>query len=111
VHRRSFLIGLLSVVGVPLVAEAQHRNIPRVGVISAITRDAQLPWADGFREGLQALGYVDGQNITIEWRYADGRAERFHELAEDLARLKVDVIVPANQPAVEAAQRVTRVKS
>ena len=107
-HRRSFLIGLLSVVGVPLVAEAQHRNIPRVGVISAITRDAQLPWADGFREGLQALGYVDGQNITIEWRYADGRAERFHELAEDLARLKVDVIVPANQPAVEAAQRVTR---
>jgi putative tryptophan/tyrosine transport system substrate-binding protein len=108
-NRRSFLAGLVTLAAVQLAAEAQPAGrVPRIGVLAAITREAQVPFADAFREGLQSLGYADGQNLAIEWRYADGRAERFQELAEDLVRLNVEVIVAANQPAVEAARKATR---
>src|SRR5437899_1007873 len=104
------LIGLaviLSLTLAPLASEGQQRAMPRVGVISAVTREAHVPWADAFREGLQNLGYVEGRNVAIEWRYADGRAERFQELADELVQLRVDIIVAANQPGVHAAQKAT----
>src|SRR2546427_3394390 len=103
-NRRTFLCGLtLGIVAAPLAANAQQSNVPRVGVIAAVTRDAQVPFADAFREGLQAAGYVDGRNIAIEWQYTDGRAERFAEAAAELVRLKVDVILAPNNPATAAA--------
>jgi putative ABC transport system substrate-binding protein len=106
--RRAFIVGSAAVlVSAPVRIDAQQRNIPRVGVISAITREAQGPWSESFHEGLRNLGYVDGQNIALEWRYADGRAERFQELADELVQLKVDIILAANQPGVQAAQKAT----
>src|SRR5690242_11723564 len=80
----------------PLVAEGQQRNVRRVGVIVAITREAQAPFSDAFREGLRSAGYVEGRNIAIEWQHTDGRPERFAEVAAELVRLKVDVIVAPN---------------
>ena len=65
----------------PLAAEAQQRTMPRVGVISAVTREEQASWADAFREGLKLLGYVEGRNVAIAWQYTDGKAERFSEVA------------------------------
>ena len=108
------LIGLAVVLAVSLLlsslgaAKAQPRNIPRVGVISAATPEADGPWTEAFHEGLYALGYIEGRNVAIEWRHANGRAERFQELAEDLVHLKVDVIVTSNQPGLEAAHKTTR---
>jgi putative ABC transport system substrate-binding protein len=109
------LIGLAVVLAVslalaPLAVEPQQRGtVPRIGIISALTREAQLPLADAFHEGLHNLGYVEGRNIAIEWQYTDGRAERFAEVAAELVRLKVDVIVAANNPAVAAALAATKV--
>jgi putative ABC transport system substrate-binding protein len=60
------------------------------------------------REGLRELGYVEGQNIAIEWRWARGKLERFPDLAAELVQLKVDVIVVATVPGAQAAQRATR---
>ena len=106
--RRSFLAGVAAVLAAPFALEAQQSTIPRVGVIAAVTRDAQIPFADAFREGLRTAGYVEGRNIAVEWQYTDGRAERFAEAAVELVRLKVDLIVAANNPAVAAALTATK---
>jgi len=71
-------------------------------VSSAAVNAANL---DAFRQGLRELGYVEGQNLIIEYRSSDGRAERFAQLATELVRLKVDLIVTRGTPAVEAASR------
>src|SRR5262245_47991827 len=83
----------------PLLVEGQQRAMPRVGAISGTTREQTegSPVDLAFREGLRNLGYIEGRNVAIEWRYADGKAERFQEIAEDLVRLGVDVVVAANQ--------------
>src|SRR5262249_44854682 len=62
---------------------------------------------DAFRLGLRELGYVEGQNVTIEYRFASGQVERLPELATELARLKVDVIVTTNTPSAMAAKQAT----
>jgi putative tryptophan/tyrosine transport system substrate-binding protein len=61
-----------------------------------------------FRQGLRDLGYVEGQNIVIEYRYAEGRAEQLPDLAAELVRLKVDVIVAGGTAAIRAVQHATR---
>lgn len=62
---------------------------------------------EGFRQGLREHGYVEGQNITVEWRSAEGRTERANALAAELVRLKVGVIVAEFTPAVQAAKNAT----
>jgi putative ABC transport system substrate-binding protein len=78
-------------------------KVPRIGVLDA---DRSLA-GNALQDGLRQLGYVEGKSIAIEWRWAGGRPERFGELAAELVRLKVDVIVAANNPAVAAAQKAT----
>ncbi len=108
------LIGLAVILAVslalaPLAAEAQPaKKVPRIGVLAATSAEETVPWADAFREGLRNFGYIEGQNVAIEWRYADGRAERYSELAEELVRLKVDVILTSNTPVTTVVQRTTR---
>ena len=103
------LIGLAALLVVGLVAaptfpEAQSLpKVPRIGVLDA---DRSLA-GNAFQEGLRQLGYVEGKSIAIEWRWAGGRPERFPELAAELVRLKVDVIVATNNPAVAAVQKAT----
>src|SRR5262245_37629836 len=109
-------IGLAVVVAVsltlePLAAEAQEaKKVPRIGVLNPGILTPQTPGGGApaaLREGLRELGYVESQNIIIEWRYAMGKAEQFPVLAAELVRLKADVIVAASDPVIAAAQRAT----
>ena len=94
----------------PLLAEAQPaKKIPRVGVLGGQSPEMSPPPPIlALRQGLRELGYVEGQTIAIEWRWAQGKNERFSDLAAELVQLKVDVIVAATTPGVQAAQRATR---
>src|SRR5207342_3618377 len=75
-------------------AEAQQpAKIPRIGYLSGNSLSAIVARAEAFRQGLRELGYVEGKNIIIEWRSAEGKPDRLPALAAELARLKVDVIV------------------
>jgi putative ABC transport system substrate-binding protein len=89
------------------VAEAQQpTKVPRVGYLSATSPSVNPTRIEAFRQGMRELGYVEGKNIIIEWRYAEGKLDRLRELAADLVRLKVDVIVtggPTPTPAVKEA--------
>jgi putative tryptophan/tyrosine transport system substrate-binding protein len=106
------LIGLAVVLAVGLILapaadEAQPGKMPRIAFLSTTSPESS-PAPDFFLQGLRDLGYVEGQNITVEWRWGRGTTERFPEFAADVVRLKVDVIVAANSPAGYAAQRATR---
>ena len=90
----------------PLVIEAQQKDkVYRIGVLAATPPETQR-WRP-FHESLRQLGYVAGQNVVFEWRLSGGKAERFPDLAAELARLKVDVIVAGDNPAIAAAQKAT----
>ncbi len=92
----------------PLAADAQlPAKVPRIGFLSSLSPTDAAPYLDAFRQGLHELGYVEGQNIVIEYRFAEGRPERLPALAAELVRLKVDVIVATSPPAPEAAKQGT----
>lgn len=106
VVRRQFLIAAGVLFAAPLTADAQQSGkVYRIGWL----QPARLAprWADGFREGLRDLGYVEGKNLIIEYRWADGRFDRLPDLAGELVRLNVDVIVSGNTTAVLAIKQVT----
>jgi len=79
----------------------------RVGVLASSTEENFAPSVKVFREALRAAGWVEGQNLTLEVRYAGERYARLPELAAELVRLKVDVIASLGTPATEAAKRAT----
>jgi putative ABC transport system substrate-binding protein len=91
-------------------AEAQQpKKVPRIGYLSSVDRPTDLPRAEGIRRGLRELGYIEGQNIAIEYRYAEGRPEREPGLAAELVRLKVDIIVvAAGDVPIQAAKNATK---
>jgi len=107
--RRAFLSTLAgSVLAAPLAAEAQPAGkVPRIAFLTTTSPENSLT-ADAFRRALRDLGYVEGQNLTVEWRWGRGTTERFPEFAADVVRLNVDVIVAANTAAGRAAQRATK---
>jgi putative ABC transport system substrate-binding protein len=108
-RRREFIILLGSAAAaLPVVAQAQSPSkVWRIGVLEAESLALNAVNFDAFRKGLRELGYVEGRNLIIEYRSADGRAERFPELANDLLGLNVDVLVTRGTPAVLAAKRAT----
>jgi putative tryptophan/tyrosine transport system substrate-binding protein len=83
----------------------QSGKVPRIGVL--VAESAPHPFPDAFRAGLQSLGYSEGRNIEIEWRYADGLYSRAVERATELVKLGVDVIAAHHTPAVKAAMTAT----
>src|SRR5712691_10116541 len=99
----------LSMLVAPLTAEAQQATqVHRIGRLhpgSPIEPDPNLA---AFRQGLRDLGYVEGQNLVIEYRYAEGSEERLGDLAAELVRLQVEVIVVGGAPGIRAAQHATR---
>jgi putative ABC transport system substrate-binding protein len=82
-------------------------EIPRVGFLAAGSLESRAFMIDGFREGLRELGYVEGQNVALEYGFSDGRDERLPELAADLVNRKVDVLVVSGTTAAFAAARTT----
>ena len=112
INRRKLLAAFgLCALAAPLRAFAQQPpKIWRIGFLAVRTRStAARPEAeyDAFIDGLRELGYVEGKNLRIEWRSAEGKYERFFDLAEELVSMKVDVIVTEGTPATQAAQRAT----
>ena len=86
----------------------QPKKVPRIGFLSPFSPSATAPWLQAFRQGLRDLGWIDGKNIGIEYRYAEGRNDRLPDLAADLVRLKVDIIVTAVTPDALAAKNATK---
>src|SRR6266851_5926495 len=111
IDRRTFLAGSGAVLlAAPLPAEAQPAGkVPRIGYLEFAA--AELPVAqamlDAFRQGLRERGYVEGQTFAIEYRAAAGKVERLPDLAAELARLKVNIIVASSTPAALAAKQAT----
>ena len=101
---------LLALVGLfhPLAAEAQQvATAPRIGYLSSNLSAAGLLLREAFLQGLRDLGYIEGRNVVMEYRNAEGKLERLPELAADLVRLRPDVIVAGGTPALRAAQQAT----
>src|SRR2546426_349752 len=92
-----------------VVAQAQQQGkVARIGYISSTSLSAESSRLDGFRQVLRELGHVEGKNIVIEYRFAEGNSDRLPTLAAELVRIKVDVIVTTGSPATLAAQQATR---
>jgi putative ABC transport system substrate-binding protein len=103
-NRRAFFAALgVGSVAVPLAAVAQQSKVARIGVLANV----QSPAIEGFERGLRELGYVEGKNILIEWQLAGGKFERLPELAAELVRLKVDVILAPAPAYVRAAKQAS----
>jgi putative tryptophan/tyrosine transport system substrate-binding protein len=110
-NRRAFVAGLGAVLAAPPFAKAQQRpKIPRIGVLSfgqSPIGTAQFNPNDGFREGLRNLGYLEGRNVVIEWRYAEARTDRLATLATELVRLNVDAIFAGGPVVLQAVMKAT----
>ena len=97
-----------AIIAVPLAVAAQQAGtVHRIGLLEVVPAVSNTANLAAFRQGLRELGYVEGQNVVIEYRSADGHAERFPALAAELVRLKVDAIVTRGTPAALAAKRAT----
>src|SRR5215510_3960578 len=106
--RRAFItmVGGSILAGPFAVAAQRTEKAWRVGALSGQQPESPM-WAP-LRQQLRELGYVEGQNLVIEWKSSSGRAERFPDLAAELVRLKTDVIVAGDNPAIAAAQKATK---
>ena len=106
--RREFIGLVTSAAAVwPLSARAQQPKVYRVGFLLGPAAESVASLFHALKEGLRERGYVEGRNIAFEQRYADGKMERLPDLAAELARLKVDVIVTGSNLHVEAARQAT----
>ena len=108
---RLIVILALGLLTTPLVTNAQQAGkVPRIGYLSLVRADAPRTQdvREVIRQGLRDLGWIEGQTIALEWRYAEERAERLPDLAAELVRLQVDVIVTTSgEPAARAAKDAT----
>jgi len=105
----TMVLAVSAILMVSMSAEAQQAGkVPRIGILapgsSALPTSA---YHDSFRQGLRELGYIEGKNIFIEIRYAEGKQDRLSDIATELIKLKVDVIVTATRPGVLAARNAT----
>jgi putative ABC transport system substrate-binding protein len=90
------------------LAEAQQpKKVPRIGYLGATSRSTNPARIEAFRQGLSELGYVEGKNIVIEYRFAEGKLDRFPALASELVRLKVDVVLTGGPIATRSAKQAT----
>jgi len=104
----SSILMAVALVAVGMIAEAQQpKKVPRIGFLATVFPSTISDRVEAFRQGLRELGYVEGKNIVIEWRYAEGKADRLPGLAAELVRLKVDLIVTAGSPVTRSAKEAT----
>ena len=108
--RRDSVLSLLALGAAPLASFAQQQGkVWRVGFLSPNNRPVSIDadFQGAFPRGMNELGYVEGKNLAIEWRFAENRRELLASLAAELAALKVDLIVTLGSPATAAAQKAT----
>jgi putative ABC transport system substrate-binding protein len=101
------LIAFVLVAAVVVVDAQQQVKVPRIGILTLGVASA-APTFEAFRQGLRELGYIEGKDILIEYRYAEGKTDRLSNLAAELVRLKVDIIVTESGRAAEAAKHATQ---
>src|SRR5437763_11941342 len=107
-RRRDFIIFLAGAMAAwPLDARAQQKPMPVIGVLSAGPSGPFSPFMAAFRQGLSEAGYVEGENLAIEYRFAEGHYDRLPALAADLVGRKVDLIMANSPPAALAAKSAT----
>ena len=108
-NRRKLIVALgAGALAAPLASFAQQQGkVWRVGFLSPTSASVNPQYTDAFLQGMRELGYVEGKNLVVEWRFADGKFERLPGLAAELVQLKVDVIVAQASPAISAAQKAT----
>jgi len=106
-NRNFWLLAVLLLTSFNLAEAQQPKKVQRIGFQSAASPSAISPRADAFGQGLRELGYVEGKNIVIEWRYAEGKLDRLDEFAAEFVRLKVNVIVTAAPSSTRAAKKAT----
>jgi putative ABC transport system substrate-binding protein len=108
-NRRKLVIALgAGALASPFASFAQQGKVWRIGVLETVPRELNAAYFNAFLQGLRELGYVEGRSIVFEYRSADGRQERFPALADELVRLKVDMIVTRGTPAALAAKKATK---
>jgi ABC-type uncharacterized transport system substrate-binding protein len=108
VRRREFITLLGGAAAWPLAARAQQAaKLPIIGLMGSDTAAAQSKWTTAFVQRLRELGWTEGRNVAIEYRWGEGRGERFAEIAAEFVRLNVDVIVTHNTPPTLAAKQAT----
>jgi putative tryptophan/tyrosine transport system substrate-binding protein len=108
IGRRQFISALGgTVVAWPLAARARSEKMPRIGFLTRYSDASVSAQIDAFRQGLRDLGWVEGKNISIEYRNAEGHADRLPALAAELVGLNVNVIVTVDTPPTQAAKRAT----
>ena len=109
IGRRKFLATLGGAAAAwPLVARAQQPKLPTIGFLGSTTSSAMSQWVAAFVQRLRELGWIEGRTVAIEYRWAEGRIERYAEIAAEFVRLKVDVIVTVGT-ALSAAKQATSV--
>jgi putative tryptophan/tyrosine transport system substrate-binding protein len=102
------LLLIVLLITAPAAQAQQPKKVPRIGYLSSVISARDSARAEGIRLALRELGYIEGQNIAIEYRYAEGKLDRFPELAAELVHLKVDIIVVAGGPGVQVAKNATK---
>jgi putative tryptophan/tyrosine transport system substrate-binding protein len=107
VKRREFITLLGGAATWPLAARAQSGKPPTIGYLGGTSQSAESQWRHALAQRLNELGWIEGRNIAIEYRWAEGRSERAAEIAAEYVRLKVDLIVTAGTPLIIAAKRAT----
>ncbi len=103
----SIALTLFVLASVHLADAQQPKKVPRIGFLTSTSPSATSARVEAFRQGLRELGYVEGKNIVIEYRYAEGKLDRLSELAAELVRLKVDVIVTGGAGSTRTAKEAT----
>jgi len=112
-HQRRVIVKSLALISCALLfalcssADAQQaKKVPRIGYLASASPSSSAGRREAFRQGLRDLGFIEGQNVAVEHRYAEGVAE-YANLARELVRLKVDVIVASSTPGAQAAKNAT----
>ena len=108
-RRRQFITLLSGAATWPLTARAQQPAMPTIGFLISGSPLSHGPWVAAFAQRLRDLGWIEGRTVAIQYRWAEGRSERFAEIAAEFVRLKVDVIFAAGTPATAAAKQATSV--
>jgi putative tryptophan/tyrosine transport system substrate-binding protein len=94
---------------VEVIAEAQQpKKVPRIGYLSNMDAASESTRSEGIRLALRELGYIEGQNIAIEYRYGEGKTDQYPELLAELVRLKVDVILASTGTTIQLAKNATK---